>query len=239
MLRYFFIIVVFVMLLRFTFAVVIVLQLLCGGPVLEWMSLFLILLFCSREFVFSLLVLILFLCVLSFVLSVRLTICESSFVVVDLFGWWDLLGEVLCLVPWLLYGVVLVLLVLLFCFVFFCTIHFVVLIDCVFFYLFIFIVLELMIGVLGFVFWNIWYSSFRSGFGIIVVCLIFDVPLYVGILIFPTFVVFFCILFIPMIIIWICFFRKNTPNTSICDFFYKDIPDNNGKYVIYFHSYLF
>ena len=86
MLRYFFIIVVFVMLLRFTFAVVIVLQLLCGGPVLEWMSLFLILLFCSREFVFSLLVLILFLCVLSFVLSVRLTICESSFVVVDFLG---------------------------------------------------------------------------------------------------------------------------------------------------------
>ena len=56
----FFIIVVFVILLRFVVAVGIVLQLLFGGSVLDWMSLFLLLLFCSREFVFSLPVLILF-----------------------------------------------------------------------------------------------------------------------------------------------------------------------------------
>ena len=53
-------IVVFVILLRFVVAVGIVLQLLFGGSVLDWMSLFLLLLFCSREFVFSIPVLILF-----------------------------------------------------------------------------------------------------------------------------------------------------------------------------------
>ena len=106
----------------------------------------------------------------------------------------------------------------------FCTIHFFVLIDCIIFYLFIFIVLELMIGVLGLICWNIWYSSFRSGFGIIVVFPIFVVPLYFGILIFPIFVDFSCIVsvlyhiiisFIDMIIIWICNFGFIWPMPNI------------------------
>ena len=33
--------------------------------------------------------------------------------------------------------------------------------------------------------------------------------------------------------------KKNSPNASICDFCYKNVPDNDGKYDIYFHSYLF
>ena len=31
--------------------------------------------------------------------------------------------------------------------------------------------------------------------------------------------------------------KKKTPNTSICDFCYKDVPESTGKYVVHVYSY--
>ena len=31
--------------------------------------------------------------------------------------------------------------------------------------------------------------------------------------------------------------KKKKPNASICDFCYKDVPENTGKYVVHVFSY--